>query len=263
MGHAWGVNIGQTLNLMDSWNGSPMLGHWNANADMQGQMGAYYFDENGNIGHFADNGDGTWHLVANTEVEAYSPLEMYLMGMIPPQEVPPVHILQNPNMTDSNRITADSYTTLTIDQIMQAEGGARIPSAAEAQKDFNMAFIVTQDKPFNDAAYAYFSLLSHRLTSKDPPQEHTSFAPFYWATGGRGTLDTRLPVSLPDPFDLPTPTVEILPPIQADLTATPVTTAPASSEPGTNNPLCAGTMIAGGLILLPGFWLLLRRRSGV
>lgn len=278
MGHAWGVDIGQTLGLMDTWNGSIMLGHWNTLADMQGQMGAFYFDDKGNVGHFAANGDGTWHLVSNMEVPPYSPLELYLMGMIPPEEVPPVHILQNPDLTDLTRITAASYKTVTIDQIMQAEGGARIPSSAESQKDFTLAFIVTQDLPYNDAAYAFFSLISHELMSRNPPREHNMLAPFYWATGGRGTLDTRLPVQVAAPGFLPgdpTPTPE---PTAIIPTATPTNTSvptasktpasrsvstpiPTTEQPAGGSPLCRSAAIAFGMALIPGIWLLLKRQQ--
>jgi len=269
MGHAWGVNIGSSLGLMDTVNGTFMLGHWNDMADIQGQMGYYYFSDDGLIGHFADNGDGTWRLVANTAVEPYSPLELYLMGMIPPEQVPAIHILTDPNLADPAHITAASYQTVTIEQIMQAEGGARIPAAAEAQKDFTLAFIVTQDLPFNDAAYAYFSLLSHQLMSRNPPRPHSSFAPFYWATGGRGTLDTRLPVQVGAPDTLPgdaTPTPEAtfpsLPGLPAADTAVPAGSTP--SEPATSSgrpPICGSLFAAGGLVLIPGAMKLLRKRK--
>jgi hypothetical protein len=269
MGHAWGVNIGQTLGLMDVWNGEPMLGHWNEMADMQGQMGLYYFDDNGNVGHFGDNGDGTWRLVANTEVEPYSPLELYLMGMIPPDEVPPVHILQDPDLTDLGHIKAASFKTVTIDQIMQAEGGARLPASADAQKDFTMAFIVTQDTPYDDAAYAFFSLISHELMDKNPPRQHSSFAPFYWATGGRGTLDTLLPVGMTAPDYLPgdsTPTplpTSTFQPTTIPAAATAGTANPTAARDSTNPgrpPFCNSLFGVIGLVVIPGAWRLIRKK---
>ena len=174
--HTWGAAIGQSLGLInEDWDFNQ--GHWDEMADMQGQLGAYYFDPGGAIGHFAFNGDDTWRLVANTDVEPYSPLELYVMGLIPPEEVPPIHILNSSNTTDLSRITA-AYQTVTIDQIIQAEGGARFPTYAESPKDFSLAFIVTQDIPFNDAAYAYFSLLARSLETMDPP-DGCCLAPFY------------------------------------------------------------------------------------
>ncbi len=271
--HTWGAAIGQSLGLLNE-EYDVNQGHWNELADMQGQLGAYYFDPGGAIGHFAYNGDETWHLVANTEIEPYSPLELYIMGLIPPEEVPPVHILQSPNASNLNRITAASYRTVTIDQIMQAEGGARSPSAGESQKDFSVAFIVTQDVPYNSAAYAYFSLLAYSLETRDPPRENSSLAPFYWATGGRATLTARLPVSVPDPVGLPGMTGNVTAP-DATPTNTPVpgasvptaTTGAGSSTPGTDSanpgrpPICNSLFGAIGLVLLPGVWHHLKKRQ--
>jgi len=203
MGHTWGINLGHSLGLLTTAQGSVVFGHWNELTDIQGQMGAYYFADNGNVGHFAYNGNDTWNLVANTTVEPYSPLELYVMGLIPPEEVPPVHILKEPDLSSISNITASSVQTIKIEDIMQAEGGPRDPEYSKSQKDFTMAFIVTQDVPYNDSAYAYFSLISYGLMTKNPPREHNSLAPFYWATGGRGTLNTRLPVNLPEPVGLP------------------------------------------------------------
>jgi hypothetical protein len=176
--HTWGAAIGQSRGLLDeTYNVNQ--GHWGKLTDIQGQLGAYYFDPGGAIGHFAYNGDGTWRLIANTEVEPYSPLELYVIGLLPPEQVPPIHILGSPDASDPNRITAASYRTVSIEDLLRTEGGARIPSAAESQKDFNLAFIIAQDVPYNDAAYAFFSLLSQELMSKDPPRKYSSLAPFY------------------------------------------------------------------------------------
>lgn len=269
--HTWGSAIGQSLGLVDEQY--PVnQGHWNAMADMQGQLGAYYFDPGGEVGHFAYNGDETWHLVSNSDIEPYSPLELYIMGLIPSGEVPPIHLLQSPNTGDLNRITAASYRTVTIADILQAEGGERIPSAVESQKDFNLAFIVTQDVPYNDAAYAYFSLLAYSLETREPPWENSSLAPFYWATGGRATLTSRLPVSVPDPVGLPgipgditapdaTPSDTTVPSADVPTTvpgagSTPVTTPTTTGWP----PICGSIFGTIGLALLPGVWRLLKKR---
>ncbi len=190
LGHTWGVTIGEKLGLMDeSW--SVQLGHWNSLSDIQGQMGAFYSSGN-TAGHFAYNGDETWRLISNSVNEPYSPLELYLMGLIPSSEVPDVHILKDPDTTDPQHITAASCQKVTMAQILKSAGGERIPSVNESQKDFNLACIITQDLPYNDAAYAYFSLLARELMSKDPPKKYSSLAPLYWASGGRATLNTYL-----------------------------------------------------------------------
>ncbi|NPA31253.1 MAG: hypothetical protein GXO37_04565, partial [Chloroflexi bacterium] len=188
--HTWGAGLGADLGLIQE--GKAGRFHWNALSDIGGQLGAYYFAPNGEVGHFAYNGDDTWRWVPNTTVEPYAPLELYMMGLIPPEEVPPVHILQDPDLSDPEHITAAAVRTVTIEEIMAAEGGPREPAYPNTPRAFNLAFIVVQEGPFDEAAYAFFSLLSQRLTSHEPPQPHSSLAPFYWATGGRATLDTRL-----------------------------------------------------------------------
>lgn len=199
--HTWGAGIGATLGLISE--GAAGRFHWHDHSDVAGQLGSFYFADSGAIGHFADNGDGSWRLISNTETPPYAPLELYLMGLIPPGEVPPVHLLGRPDLSDPSRVTAASVRTITIDDLIAAEGGVRSPTYAESQKDFNLAYIVTQDRPYNDAAYAYFSLLSYALMSRLPPEPNDSLAPFFWATGGRATLDSRLPVDVPEPMRLP------------------------------------------------------------
>lgn len=121
-------------------------------------------------------------LVAPASGLGLLPLELYVMGLIPPEEVPPIHILTTPNLSSPQSITAASVRAVTIGEIMQAEGGPRVPSAAQSQKDFTLAFIVTDDRPFNDAAYAYFSAMSRLMMSRDAPIQRWYYAPFYWAT---------------------------------------------------------------------------------
>lgn len=232
IGHTWGVNIGYKIGLIDK--DDPV--HWNGMADIQGQMGLYY-SEGGNTGHFAYNGDRTWRLISSGEVEPYSPLELYLMGLIPSSEIPDVHILKSPDFSDPEHITAKSYKTVTAGQIVASAGGERIPSSADARKEFNMAFIVTQDLPYNDAAYAYFSLLSKKLMTHDPPDWTSMLAPFYWATGGRATLNTYLGdygvLDLPASAPTPGPSIEA-PALESTAAKTPAPTfskTPASGPP--------------------------------
>ncbi|MEJ5225128.1 MAG: choice-of-anchor X domain-containing protein, partial [Anaerolineales bacterium] len=213
IGHMWGVQIGSKLGLTQA-DRTDFLDayHWNVNSDTGGQMQLFYIGDSG-FGHFVPNSDGsTWRFVDNISVNAdqpYSPLELYVMGLIGPEEVPPIRIFTSPpDMTDSQRVTVAAYKTITIQDIIEAEGGERIPSVADSPKNFTLAYIVAQDIPYDEAAYAYHSLMAYHLTSKLPPETRASngqpsqlrfFMPFYWATGGRATLETRLPVDLPDP----------------------------------------------------------------
>jgi hypothetical protein len=195
--HAWGVNLERSLGLHGD------CCHWNPLSDVGGQL-VLGFSQDGNVGLLQNNGDNIWRLdQRETYARQYSPLELYLMGLIPPNQVPPVHVLTNPNASNPQRITAATVRTLTIDDIIKAQGGARDPSVATSQKEFKMALVVTDDSPYNDPAYALFSLLSLWNASREEPPKTLSFPqlvppPFYWATGGRATLNMRLPVDVPD-----------------------------------------------------------------
>jgi len=189
--HNWGAYLGGSLGLLQKLNGGAISPHWNSLSDIGGQL-AYYYIKGDKYGHFLYNGDGTWRFALNTENRAYSPLELYVMGLIPSSEVPDIHILKDPDLSDYAHVTAASYKTVTMKDVIKAAGGERIPSVSDAQKDFSMAFIVTQDRPYDGAAYAFFSLISRELMNKEPPRDNTYFAPFYWATGGRAILSTYL-----------------------------------------------------------------------
>jgi hypothetical protein len=268
IGHTWGCALGGSLGLIAE--GTATQGHWTEDSDIEGQMGAYYFDSSGKVGHFAYNGDDTWRLIANTDVEPYSPLELYMMGLIPAEEVPPIHLLSGPDMGDLEHITFQSVRTVTIEDILAAEGGERVPSDADSQKEFNLGFIVTQDIPYNDAAYAFFSLLAYQLMTRHEPLEWDSLAPFYWATGERATLQTRLPLDLPEPAILPDIGLPISALAQTEAAPQPtgvtpvVETAPPAEEPTplpTGVPGICPSALAVAL-LLPGLVLVLRRRMG-
>jgi hypothetical protein len=277
LGHSWGMHLGSALGLSQDPNSQ--LGHWNGLSDIYGQMGSGYPNADGAYGMFRDNGDGTWSWLSGTTLRPFAPLELYAMGLIPAEEVTPVHILQSPDLSDPLRVTAAGFQTITIEQILQAEGGKRTPAAAESQKDFKLAFIVTQDAPFTDAAYAFFSLQSALLMSKGQPDEAMYFTPFYWATGGRATLDSRLPLDLPEPVGLPgaatptsRPTVETVESTnESTIPATPIdspespTGAPTAAvnptAQGSGTPLCNFPLIVGGLAILPGAWVAMQRKE--
>lgn len=269
MGHTWAAYLGSAWGLL----GFDDASHWNEKTDIAGQMSRYYFTEDyQTIGHFTDNGDGTWKIIPNTTPEQYSSLELYAMGLIPPEQVPPIHVLSNIDASDPERVTATVVRTVTIDQIMESEGGPRVPTFPSTQKDFKVVFIVTSDVPYNDAAYAYFSILALRLMSKQPPMQHSSYAPYYWATNGLGTLDVTLPVDLPDPELLPEkPTATPLPTATKTKAPTPITwptstatvmqvvETPTSENSGKGKIGICG-LLPATLVVVPGIWFGIKRK---
>jgi hypothetical protein len=99
-------------------------------------------------GVWQDNFDGTYtQLDDNYYVPAtgYSYLDLYLMGLISPAEVPDFFILSNLVLVrhDSNGrpIYKADRTKVTIQDVIAVEG-PRLPTVEHAQKDFNTGMVV-------------------------------------------------------------------------------------------------------------------------
>ncbi len=101
-----------------------------------------------------DNGNGTFtSMTPQNQILFYSPMDLYLMGMIDKSKVPPMLLIDSPN-TDSTQLSQAGVTVtgtaqyITIDQIIAAMG-PRVPDASSSQKSFKTAFIlITQPGTF-------------------------------------------------------------------------------------------------------------------
>ncbi len=140
MMHRWGANV----KFRDASGNisSNLLGrdgdHWSFLLDTSGS--ALY----GN--RWQDNGNGTFtSLAPHKEMKLYSPLDLYLMGMMDKSQVPPMLLIENPAI-DRGRLPEVGVTIsgtprhVTIDDIIAAEG-ERVPGAEISQKKFKSAFI--------------------------------------------------------------------------------------------------------------------------
>ncbi len=152
-GHRWGSFVNIEKEGLDA---SALLGrdsaHW-----------SYYLDSpnsplEGNA--WVDTGDGTW-TTDNGATSTYSDLDLYLMGIVGPDEVGPQTLLVvedadaaaagvEPATTpaylarfgDGQNVTLDATTvSFSIDDIVLAEG-ERVPSVVDSPKGFRMAFAV-------------------------------------------------------------------------------------------------------------------------
>lgn len=112
-------------------------------------------DMEGNL--IRDDGGNRFTTIGATE--RYSPLDQYVMGLIPAADVPPFFYVDgcsNPAAAPAIGVPIrGSRVDLTIDDIVAAEG-PRNPTAAKAPHSFNMAFIlVAQADEFpSDASIA-------------------------------------------------------------------------------------------------------------
>jgi subtilase family serine protease/flagellar hook assembly protein FlgD len=136
--HRWAAKV----HFIDG-NGQPsgaLLGrdnaHWSFLLDTGGSV------EYGN--RWVDNGNGTFTSLPDRQF--FSPLDLYLMGMLRRQEVPPSFYIHAPDVL-AHRLPEAGVTIsgqrrdVTIDQVIAAEG-PRQPDADAAQKQFRIGFVL-------------------------------------------------------------------------------------------------------------------------
>ena len=172
--------------------------HWGFTS-ANGQLGG--FDAASLVDH-GDNkytaGDFTLAGYAHN-IKPYSPIELYLAGFIPPEEVPDLLVAedgaplldQNDNnvLINGNPVfTASSIKTYTIEDII-AEHGNRIPDHSQAQRNFRAAAILLIDKN-HPAVRGKLQTVSETVSwfSYAGSDEIKQSYNFYEATGGRGTM---------------------------------------------------------------------------
>ena len=139
-----------------------------------------------------DNGDGTFTTLAPKNL--YSPLDLYLMGLLKPEDVPPTFLVTDPHDLDipppynQQIISADQLQgvyslgdvgfrgdkqEIRIEDIIAINGG-RIPNAESSQKDFRTAFILLaqgEEGPTSDeidqveAVRLYWAPFFHRAAN--------------------------------------------------------------------------------------------------
>ena len=131
----------------------------------------------------------------------YGPIELYLAGFIPSEDVPDILVAEDGKwlLDDEGNIveveddevswmfTASRFKTYTIEDII-AEHGPRVPDHSQSQKDFRAAAIllIDEDHPATkevlETVSRNVSWFSH--AGSDEFDQHN----FYEATGGRATI---------------------------------------------------------------------------
>jgi hypothetical protein len=188
-GHRWGAFVnfvdgnGQTSNLI--------LGradaHW-----------SFYFDTD----HSSLEG-GNWdavsanEFVVPTQIDFFSELDQYIMGLRTPQEVKPMFFISSPTNNQAQNRSRGTPTIgatamgipveVTIEDIIAAEG-PRIPVEADAPKDLRQAFILVTRGGNNPAQSDLNKLANFRRVWEDY---------FEVSVGGRLTINTSLDRTFP------------------------------------------------------------------
>lgn len=141
----------------------------------EGKMGGYPF------GSFANGGNGV----------PYSKLELYLMGLIPKSEVPPIRVFSGLNATGATVPTrfqfyAENMRTVTIDDII-ADKGERRPKPDTSQKNFRILVIYVTSNDLTEPEWTQFSSDVEKFTRNSSDGDSGKYN-FWEATGGRATL---------------------------------------------------------------------------
>ena len=110
----------------------------------------------------------------------YGNFELYLMGLIPPEEVEDVFLFKGLQTTveqwfGESKWYAQEKIAVTIEDVIE-KLGPRVPDHNQSQKEFRILTLVLTDDPLSEQEWTYFS-----QQAKD--FEET----FSWATGGRAT----------------------------------------------------------------------------
>ena len=187
--HRWG-------NFVVPITSFPYGAHWGLSTS-GGYLDCY------DISNWIDHGDGRYSApdpFYEHSSEQYSPIELYLAGYIPPEEVPDFQTAEDADwlrdegdlVTDDNgyrMFTASGFKTHTIEDII-AEHGPRVPDHLQAQKDFRAAVILLVSERY-PATRERLERLSGDVTWFSQVGKDESGPPvtnFYEATGGRGTI---------------------------------------------------------------------------
>jgi len=185
--HRWGNDIVPTVDRA----------HWGFSS-ANGEIGGF------DIADLVDHGDGRYSAGefrtgggADNE-RTYSPIELYIAGLIPPEEVPDLWMAEDGEWLDERTddgdrlFSASEVRTYTIEDII-AEHGERVPDHTASQKEFRAAVVLLIDE--NHPLYKWqLDRLSGAIESFSHPGASAfyvfSFDTFnFWeATGGRATI---------------------------------------------------------------------------
>ena len=151
-------------------------GHWELNMDDDTSPMDYdTFD-------WVRNGPNFNRLALSSEERSYCDLDLYLMGLIGPDDVKDFFLLSNTTFISGNLYSGNSKT-LNIQNVTWAEGD-RVPNVSTSQKSFKNAFVVlTGDASASRGLVNTVDSLRVRFQDD-----------FFQATRGIGTVDTTLRV---------------------------------------------------------------------
>ncbi len=194
LGHRWGPKLDF---LDDSGVRSPLhdnAPHWLTNVHMPSAVTLKEIYEGSPMGgaFWVENNDGTFtDYIIFPRPTGYGFLDLYAMGLMPPEEVPNFFLLENisqPTFVNGQRVVSAEKKVISIDQVIAAMG-PRLPPASDSQKSFSTAFILVVPNGTQPAGEDLNKVEEIRLQWEEF---------FRRATAGRATMSTTL-VTAPPP----------------------------------------------------------------
>ena len=175
-------------------------GHWGV-ASTNGQLGGFdlatlqTLTDAPNHYHAQSGSNLSFGLVANGGNSlAYSPLELYMMGLAAKSEVPDITIfsgltVDGNDFFSNGNFFATSKKTLTLDQIITQSGiGERVPDYQSSQKEFRAIVAVISPTALTSAEWSSYEKSITDFFKKS--NDETYLFNFYEATKGRGWIKT-------------------------------------------------------------------------
>ncbi len=235
-GHQWV----EFLDLPAIKTGRP---HWPYSSLASGIMG-FSIPGSGAGGEFACTltpEAGGVRLTPRVGPPVFTDLDLYLMGLLPPEQVGEHLIFADQSQAPScnGQLYTAAMIKVNIGDVI-AQQGARFPVATTSGKNFRIATVIVSEKSLLDEnAMNYFSYFTKRAEVTTDTFVHNGFTkrtekPFFVSTGGRATLTTKVspifaPTPTPTPTPVPTPTPIPVP--TPNPTPTPVATPTPNPTP--------------------------------
>ncbi len=136
-------------------------------------------------------------LVPNNQPKKYSDLGLYLMGMIPANQVATHFVFSDQTQKPVGGILHGPVTNITVNDVI-AHVGARTPDSTKSQKRFRVATIlVTKQSLAPHDTMQLYDFFAKRASAKTQLActdgfESSTSNPFRLATNGIGRLDPRI-----------------------------------------------------------------------
>lgn len=198
LAHYWcAVDIGQEYALVDGSYKESI--HWGT-SDIDGILGGFNYQT------LKRNVDGNPQKYWATSTRAqewgfdgfsqelsngyFAPIELYLMGLLPAESVPDMHVFHDVTLEQETwgdgTFYAKSESTVTMDDFIK-KYGKRKPDYKDSQKDFRALVVVVTDQPVSEEHWALIKedMLKQEKQGAVNDKRQTNF---WEATGGRATL---------------------------------------------------------------------------